>query len=137
MPKLTRETPLFVKAFAATLDLDDYGAYATQILMTPQSSQVSQTYVDGSTDTETVVGGWTIQIGYVQDWEAAKSLSRYFYDNAGTTKTLTFQPVAGTGVPEFETDVSIGDGPIGGTAGQFGNVQVTFGCSRPVFTPGA
>lgn len=131
MAKLTA-APLFVKAFEATLDLDDYGAFATTIMFQPQQSQQSTTAVDGTTYSETVDGGWTVQITHLQDWESAKSLSRYFYKNAGTTKALKFKPKAGTGLPSFTSDVSIGHSPIGGSAGQFGSVSVTFGCSKPV-----
>lgn len=133
MPKLTA-APLFGKEFECTLDLDDYGSFVTGITFTPQTSTVSTTAVDGTVYSETVTSGWQVQINYLQDWESAKALGRYFYDNAGQTKALTFVPTAGGG--SFDSNVSIGDGPIGGNAGQHAASSVSFGCSRPVWTPG-
>lgn len=64
---------------------------------------------------------WTLQLAGLQDYETAASLSRYFFDNAGTQVTATIEPVAGG--TSWEVDVIIVPVTIGGEQGSFATFE--------------
>lgn len=120
-----------LKDYLLKVDADNYEKHVNSVLFNPPSTQ-TVTWdgpVGTSLSDESTNGPWTVDIGYVQDWETADSLANYLLTNDGQTKTIEFVPINGAaGQPKFTADVVIHAGPIGGTKGQYMTSTVKLTC---------
>lgn len=128
--------PLVLKDVILTIGEagSDYRKHADGVTFTPASAQQTWTGLGLNTHTDSSAATWTAVISYVQDWDSADSLSRYFYENEGKTVPMTFQPKSGSGA-SFTANVSITAGAIGGAVNTFGTTSVTLGSDKPALTP--
>lgn len=125
--------PLFVDASDLTIGDDDYAAHISGAQCVPSSSQVTWTgSKPGAVFTRQTRSTWVLTINYAQDWESAKSLSKYLHDNEGETVDITVTPVSDG--QAFTVSVNIAPGSIGGEINQFGTSTVSLGCNgRPEY----
>jgi hypothetical protein len=119
--------PITLKNATFMVAEDDFTAAITQAVFVPQ---VIWSWADA------LCGGsvplyervrWVCQVGYVQDFETAGSLSRYLIEHAAQTRTVVFAPVAGG--PAVQADVMIVPGPLGGVPNQ----HLTGSVTMPLF----
>ena len=111
---------------------DDFAPAVSSAVFTPTSSAVNFTGMSpGAAWSDSSEPTWTLDLTFVQDWESAKSLSKYLYLKAGDKEVVTFQPKDGAALPAFTSEVVLQHGPIGGPGGQYPTATVRMGCTKP------
>lgn len=118
MPKLAVQ-PFVLKDVVLTIEVDDYARHVSSVQFVPTTNTPQLTWQGLSPDAKFSEAGtpdtsWLANLSYAQDWETEDSLSEYLLEHAGETKTVMFQPKAGSGQRNFTADVTIVPGPIGG-----------------------
>lgn len=122
--------PFVLKDVRLKIATDNYEKHVSSVILTPSTTTDKLTW-QGLTPTATFTDSgvpqttWEAQLDYAQDWETTNSLSQYLLDNAGQTKTIVFQPKAGTGKKTFTVTATIVPGPIGGAVNTVQTSQVT------------
>lgn len=135
--------PLLLKDVVLSLDADaggvgtpvDFAVELTQVEFTPSASQQTlRTLSPDGVYTETSQATWTCTLGYVQDWDATTSLSRFLFDNEGKEVPVIFEPRSGTGT-RWSATLVITPGAIGGQVDAWAQTSVTLGVKgRPTPT---
>jgi hypothetical protein len=130
--------PFVLKDVLLSVGADSYQAHVSQVEFTPNSSlQTWQGLTPTSIHTDATTATWTATLALAQDWETPNSLSRYLFDNEGTTKSVVFKPKSGSG-PSFNATLVITPGAIGGTVNAFATATVTLGMiGKPTITSSA
>lgn len=130
-------TPFVMKDSIVTIDVDNYQAAVTSVVLTPSSSiQTIKGLTPTAVFSEGTTATWTCDLTYMQDWSDENSLGRYLFDNEGETVSATIEPVAG-GLG-FDVDLIITPGSIGGAVDAFATSTVSLGVKgkpAPVVTP--
>jgi hypothetical protein len=96
----------------------DYTNQLDTATLTPeQSTQTKRTLVPDGTLQDVDSSVWTLTIAGVQDYVAARGLTRWLFDNEGAKANFTVEPIAGgvgfTGVCTLKAV------PIGGETGSW------------------
>ncbi|GAB3608590.1 hypothetical protein GCM10027414_07150 [Humibacter ginsengiterrae] len=130
--------PLFMNNVSFVVDTDEFAAAISSVTFTPSTKNV--TFQGGTPDasfTFPTPATWTADLEFAQDWTTPNSLSFYLYNNAGTTKSVTFLPVAGGAT--ITATLVIAEGAVGGAIGTaVPTAKVSLGVNgRPVITPAA
>lgn len=112
----------------------DFEAAVSSATFTPSTSKQSwKGLAPESTHTAGAAPTWVCDLGYVQDWETADSLSNYLFAHQGESVPCKFEPKKG-GKPIYATIV-IESGAIGGQVDSFAATTVQLGVSgAPSFT---
>lgn len=118
MPKIAVQ-PHILKDVLLTIATDDYAKHVDEVQFVPSTKTEQITWHGLSPDASFSDAGtpettWLLNLSYAQDWATTNSLSEYLLANKGQTKTVVFQPKAGTGQRKFTAEVTIVPGPIGG-----------------------
>lgn len=119
--------PYSLKSALLTIDVDDFTAAVSGIVLTPSSSSTEWRGIGGNTITDQSISGWKLKLDAAQDL-AAGGLQRYLLDHEGEKKEVVFSPIGVTG-PDITVTVTITPGQIGGAAD--GNIS-TFTAEMPV-----
>lgn len=130
--------PIILNDVVLTVATDNYEAHVSQVEFVPASSQVNW---KGLTPTSVFTFGtsstWTLNLSFAQDWATTNSLSKYLFDNEGTSKVVTFKPKkppTGT-APTWTATVIIVPGSIGGAVDSVAVSSVTLGVQgKPALT---
>lgn len=115
---------------------DDFRKHVNSVTFTPTSSTTTWTGLGKNTHTDVSIATWVAALGYAQDWDSPKSLSRYLYEHEGETIEMQFRPKSGVG-PSFTANVVITPGAIGGAVNAFATTTVNLGSDKPVLVPAA
>lgn len=122
--------PIVLKDVALVVGTDNYEAHVSEVVFEPSTSiQTWQGLTPASAFTDATQATWTCKLTFAQDWVTANSLSKYLFDNEGTTKAVKFKPkkpATGT-APTWSATVVIVPGSIGGTVNAFAVATVTLG----------
>lgn len=116
-------SPLYMTNVLLTVGTDDYQKHVSGVTFTPAPKTAQWTGLGENTHSAVGVPTWTVELAYAQDWDTANSLSAYLFANAGTTKSVVFEPVAGGS--GFTADVIIQHGAIGGQVDSFAATTVS------------
>ncbi len=132
-PVALTPAPIVLKDCDLEFELDNYAAHASSIIFTPTASvQTFQGMSPVGQFTDSSEPTWTLNVTFVQDWGSPKSLSKYLYANAGKSTACKFKPKVGTGLPAFNSTVTLAHGAIGGPGGQYPTSTVSMGCTKPI-----
>lgn len=127
-PRVLRDAILKIGA-------DNYEKHVSAVRFITTSSDVTWTSLSPDTVvTDSTPPTFQCQIDFVQDWETEDSLSRYLWNEQGTTKAVEFVPLRGSGNFMVTANLRIKPGSIGGAVGEFATDSVTLGSDKPVFT---
>lgn len=128
-------TPIVLRDVLLSIGSDSYEKHVSGVTMTPSSGTVNWTGLEPtSVYTFPTSETWTVTLDYAQDWETTNSLSLYLMANAGTKKTMVFEPVDGG--QGFTADVYIASGAIGGQVNAVATASVTLGVvGKPALVP--
>lgn len=130
--------PIVLKDVLLTVGTDNYEAHVSEVVFEPSTSiQTWQGLTPTATFTDATGATWTCKLTFAQDWATANSLSKYLFDNEGTTKAVKFKPkkpATGT-APTWSATVVIVPGSIGGTVNTFATASVVLGVQgKPALT---
>lgn len=119
--------PFVLKDVLLGIEADNYEAHVSAVTFTPANSAqewrgLTPTAVFTDPGSET----WTATLEIAQDWETPDSLARYLFQNAGSTRAVTFKPRSGSG-PTFEAQVTLVSPAIGGTGNAYATASVACG----------
>ena len=122
--------PFVLKDVRLKIATDNYEKHVSSVTITPSTSADKLTWqgltpAASFSDAGTPETTWEVALEYAQDWETTNSLSQYLLDNAGQSKSIVFQPKAGTGKKTFTVQATIVPGPIGGAVNTVQTSQVT------------
>lgn len=118
-------SPYSLKTAQLDIDVDDFTAAVSGVLLTPTSSSTTWRGIGGNVLTDQSISEWKVQIDAAQDLAPA-GLQRYLLDHEGEKKTMVFTPT--TAGPTVTVTVTLTPGQIGGAAD--GNVT-TFTSTMP------
>jgi len=125
-PTVVGLSPIYLDNAALKIDAKDYAAAATKIECLPTTSTATfQGMKRTSKYQSTSVDGWTLSIDFGQDFETADSFSNLLFDSEGEEVTVTFAPVDGG--TEWEVDVQLVPGGIGGSVKTYAATSVSLG----------
>ena len=119
--------PIVMKNVSLIIETDDYAKHVSSVVFSLEQPEISWTGLDGTVHTELGPETWKATVAYAQDWDTPDSLSEYLFENRGTSKTVKFQPRAGSGEAEFTAECVLATGQIGGAVGEFANSTAAFG----------
>lgn len=94
----------------------EFAAALDSVQFVPSSSIETWTGIGGVTLTDVSPETWVCNIGYVQDFATATSLTNYLLANKGVTVDAVFKPVA-AGAKTITAKVTLTPGALGGPAG--------------------
>ncbi|WP_053203795.1 hypothetical protein [Jiangella muralis] len=119
--------PFVLKDVLLGIEVDNYEAHVSAVTFTPANSAqewrgLTPTAVFTDPGSET----WTGTLEIAQDWETPDSLARYLFQNAGSTKAVTFKPKSGSG-PTFEVQLTLVSPAIGGAGNAYATASVACG----------
>lgn len=122
--------PIVIKDARLIVGTDNYEKHVSLVRLVPNTAIPKQTWQGMTpatvvTDTGTPTTDWTVELEYAQDWETASSLSQYLLTNAGTSKTIKFQPLSGVGKKTFTVTATIVPGPMGGAVSEYATASVS------------
>lgn len=105
----------------------DYTNQLDTATVTPdQSTQTKRTLVPDGTLQDVDSSVWTITLAGIQDYVAARGLSRYLYDHEGEKAKFTVEPIAGgVGMTGICTIKAV---PFGGETGNWAEFSVELPC---------
>ena len=125
--------PLVLKDVLLKIGADNYEQHVSSVKFVPASSTVQwQGLTPDASFSDVAAPTYTCVLEFVQDWETANSLSRYLWDNQGTTKAAEFVPIKGVGKLKVGANLVIVPGAIGGAVNTFATDSVTLGSDKPV-----
>lgn len=130
--------PIVLNDIVFTVGADNYEAHVSRVEFVPTSSIVNW---KGMTPTSVFSFGtaatYVCNIDYAQDWATTNSLSKYLFDNEGTSKVVTFKPKKpSTGTaPTWTATLIIQPGSIGGAVDSVAVASVSLGVQgKPALT---
>lgn len=131
-------TPIVLNDVVLTVGTDNYEAHVSKVQFDPSSSVVKWKGLTPSSQFNFgTTADWTVSLEFAQDWVTTNSLSKYLFDNEGTSKVVTFKPKkppTGT-APTWTATVIITPGAIGGAVDSVAVASVTLGVQgKPALT---
>lgn len=128
-------TPLYLEDCQITIGTDDYGAAINSVELVPSVSIARFVGLKPDAEWKRADIDWSLNLSYIQDWEAASSLARKLWSAQGSTLVgCTFKPKTGAG-PKFTVDLFIVPGSVGGAARAHSVSSVSLGVvGQPDFT---
>lgn len=125
--------PLVLKDVLLKIGADNYEKHVSAVRFIPSSGSINWSgLTPDAVFTDVTAPTYACQLDFVQDWETADSLSRYLWDEQGTTKAVEFVPVKGTGNLKVTANLTIIPGSIGGAVNEYATDSVTLGSDKPV-----
>lgn len=125
--------PLVLKDVLLKIGDDNYEKHVSAVRFVPSSSTIQWSgLTPDAVFTDATVPTWTCELEFAQDWETYDSLSRYLFEEMGTTKAVEFIPVKGSGNLKVTANLTIVPGSIGGAVNEYATDSVTLGSDKPV-----
>lgn len=130
--------PIILNDVVLTVGTDNYEAHVSKVQFDPSSTVVKwKGLTPASAFNFGTTADWTVSLEFAQDWATTNSLSKYLFDNEGTSKVVTFKPkkpATGT-APTWTATVIITPGAIGGAVDSVATASVTLGVQgKPALT---
>lgn len=131
-------SPLYMKDVVLSLGSNSYEKVVNSVAFTPSGGIATfKGLTPDAVYSFPQSPTWTCDITYAQDWDTTGSLSRYLFDNEGSTVAATFRPRTGAG-PSFTANLFITSGAIGGAVDSVATATVSLGVQgKPTLVPAA
>lgn len=128
-------TPVPVVFNAATLKIGthNFELSVSAFRLEPTYPETKFKGIGGNTISGLGTAEWQATLDYPQDWASANALSKFLFDNQGTTQVADITPK--TGGPGFRLSLVLKAGPIGGTVDELLTGSVTLPVTGQPVTP--
>jgi len=120
--------PIVLKDVTLLIGTDNFEMHVSQVEFVPTAQmQTWKGLTPAAVFTDQAAPTWVCNLGYAQDWSSAATLSSYLYANQGQLKSVKFKPDINTAQAEWDADLIISAGQIGGTVDTFSVGSVSLG----------
>jgi hypothetical protein len=132
-------SPIVLKDVTLVIDTDNFEMHCSQVQFDPTTQlQTWKGLTPSAVFTDQSAPTWACTLAYAQDWSTVDTLSSYLYAHQGELKHVKFKPDVNSAQAEWDADIIISAGPVGGTVDTFSVGTVTLGVQgipTPTYPP--